>query len=178
MTLQRKTPLRSKSALQRKSSLKSKPKSKQEKSKFEISEIKTPTRKASRPTLMRKADEAFSLFIRTRDSQDYEGRAFKCISCGRVLSIEQADCGHYVNRSHMSLRFSESNCHSQCRFCNRFQEGNIQDYRKGLIQKIGLQKVELLEAAKNVTNKISNFELEILAKHYKAETKKFKYQIK
>lgn len=35
-----------------------------------------------------------------------------------------------------------------------------------------------LESAKNVTNKISNFELEILAKHYKAETKKFKYQIK
>ena len=57
-------------------------------------------------------------------------------------------------------------------------EGNIQDYRKGLIQKIGKKKVLLLEAAKNVTNKISNFELEILAKHYKEETKKFKYQIK
>lgn len=127
---------------------------------------------------MRKADEAFSLFIRTRDSQNYEGKAFKCISCQRVLSIDQADCGHYVNRSHMSLRFNESNCSAQCRFCNRFQEGNIQDYRKGLIQKIGLQKVELLEAAKNVTNKISNFELEILAKHYKEATKKFKYQIK
>ncbi len=57
-------------------------------------------------------------------------------------------------------------------------EGNIQDYRKGLIQKIGEQKVILLEAQKNITNKITNFELEILAKHYKAETKKFKYQIK
>ena len=178
MTLQRKTPLRAKSPLQRKSYLKSKQKSKKEKSKFEISEIKTPTRKASRSTLMRKADDAFSLYIRTRDSQEYEGRAFRCISCGRVLSIDQCDCGHYVNRSHMSLRFSELNCNAQCRHCNRFQEGNIQDYRKGLIQKIGLQKVELLEAQKNITNKISNFELEILAKHYKAETKKFKYQIK
>ena len=177
MTLQRKTPLRAKSSLRSKTSLRSKPKSKKEKSKFEVTEVKVG-RKASRSTLMRKADDAFSLFIRTRDSQVYEGRAFKCISCQRVLSIDQADCGHYVNRGHMSLRFSESNCHSQCRFCNRFQEGNIQDYRKGLIQKIGLQKVELLEAAKNVTNKISNFELEILAKHYKEETKKFKYQIK
>jgi hypothetical protein len=78
----------------------------------------------------------------------------------------------------MSLRFSESNCNGQCRHCNRFQEGNIQDYRKGLIQKIGEQKVIMLEAQKNITNKISNFELELLAKHYKAETKKFKYQIK
>jgi hypothetical protein len=78
----------------------------------------------------------------------------------------------------MSLRFSELNCNAQCRHCNRFQEGNIQDYRKGLILKIGEQKVLLLEAQKNITNKISNLELELLAKHYKAETKKFKYQIK
>ena len=172
-----KNSLTTKKPLRRKSPLRAKP-IKKEKSKFEILEVKTPTRKASRSTLMRKADEAFSLFIRTRDSQAYEGKAFKCISCGRVLSIDQCDCGHYVNRSHMSLRFSETNCHGQCRHCNRFQEGNIQDYRKGLIQKIGEQKVILLEAQKNVTNKISNFELEILAKHYKSETKKFKYQIK
>ena len=127
---------------------------------------------------MRKADNAFSRFIRTRDSQSYEGRAFRCISCGMVKPIEQADCGHYINRAHMSLRFSELNCHAQCRHCNRFREGNIQDYRRGLIEKIGEQKVLLLEAQKNVTNKISNFELELLAKHYRAETKKFKYQIK
>ena len=127
---------------------------------------------------MRKADEAFSLFIRTRDSQPYNGRYFRCISCGRILPIEQADCGHYVNRSHMSLRFSELNCHAQCRHCNRFQEGNIQDYRKGLINKIGEQKVVLLEAQKNETNKLSSFEIELIAKHYKEETKKFTYHIK
>ena len=177
MTLQRKTPLRAKSSLRSKTSLRSKSKSEKEKSRFEATEVRKG-RKASRSTLMRNADDAFSLFIRTRDSQAYEGRAFKCISCQRVWPIDQADCGHYVNRGHMSLRFNECNCSSQCRRCNRFQEGNIQDYRKGLIKKIGEQKVLLLEAQKNVTNKISNFELEIIAKHYKEETKKFKYQIK
>ena len=170
-----KSSLTTKTPLKRRTPLRAKQK---EKTKFEISEIKTPTRKASRSTLMRKADDAFSLYIRTRDSQAYEGRAFRCISCGRVLTIDQCDNGHYVNRSHMSLRFSELNCNAQCRHCNRFQEGNIQDYRKGLIQKIGEAKVLLLEAQKNLTNKITNFELEILARHYKAETKKFKYQIK
>lgn len=139
---------------------------------------KKPLRKASRQTIMRNADEAFSLFIRTRDAQEYNGDYFRCISCGRVLPIEQADCGHYVNRAHMSLRFSESNCHAQCRHCNRFREGNIQDYRKGLIAKIGEQKVLLLEAQKNVTCKLSSFELELLAKHYKEETKKFEFKIK
>lgn len=161
MILRRKTPLRAKP-----------------KNKCEAKEVAIKKRTPSRSTLMRKADEAFSLYIRTRDSQQYEGRAFKCISCGRVLPIEQADCGHYINRAHMSLRFSESNCHAQCRHCNRFQEGNIQDYRKGLIKKIGLQKVELLEAQKNITNKITNFELDILAKHYKEHLKNFTYKIK
>lgn len=167
-----------KSPLKRRTPLRSTPSPKKEKNKFEISEIKTPTRKASRSTLMRKADDAFSLFIRTRDSQAYEGRSFRCISCNRPLPIEQADCGHFINRAHMSLRFSELNCNAQCRHCNRFQEGNFSGYRQGLIRKIGEQKVILLEAQKNITNKISNFELELLAKHYKAETKKFKYQIK
>ena len=167
--LKRKTPLRS-------TPFKRKPA--KEKSKFEISEIKTPTRKASRPTLMRKADDAFSLYIRTRDSQEFEGRSFRCISCGRVLPIDQCDAGHYINRAHMSLRFSEDNVHGQCRFDNRFREGEISGYRKGLIKKIGEKKVELLEAMKYTPNKLSNFELEIIAKHYREETKKFKYQIK
>jgi hypothetical protein len=57
-------------------------------------------------------------------------------------------------------------------------EGNLQDYRKGLIEKIGEKKVLLLEASKYQENKLTNFELELLAKHYRAETKKFKYQIK
>jgi hypothetical protein len=127
---------------------------------------------------MRKADDAFSLFIRTRDSQPYEGKAFKCISCGRILPIDQADCGHYMNRQHMSLRYSELNCNAQCRQCNRFDEGNFSGYTEGLYEKIGEQKTKLLWAQKNITNKITNFELEILAKHYKAETKKFKYQIR
>ena len=176
--MKQQTPLKQKTQLKRKSPLSAKSMKHLEKSKFEISEIKTPTRSASRSTLMRKADDAFSLFIRTRDSQAYEGRAFRCISCGRVLNIDQADNGHFINRSHMSLRFSELNCNAQCRHCNRFQEGNFSDYRKGLIQKIGEAKVLLLEAQKNITNKISNFELDILAKHYKETTKKFEYQIK
>ena len=134
--------------------------------------------KTSYSTNKRKADEAFSLFIRTRDAQPYQGRAFKCISCNRPLPIEQADCGHFINRQHMSLRYSELNCNAQCRHCNRFMEGNNDEYRKGLIQKIGKEKVELLEAMKYQTNKLSAFELGELAKYYKKKTKEFEYQIK
>lgn len=78
----------------------------------------------------------------------------------------------------MSLRFSELNCNAQCSHCNRFDEGNITEYRKGLIEKIGEDKVELLEAMKHQTNHLSQFDLGEIAKYYRKETKKFKYQIK
>jgi GNAT superfamily N-acetyltransferase len=49
--------------------------------------------------------------------------------------------------------------------------------RKGLGTK--MIKHALMSCKDNgMTNKITNFELEILSKHYKAETKKFEYQIK
>ncbi len=131
-----------------------------------------------RSTAIRKADTAFSLYIRTRDAQPFSGTHFRCISCQRILPISKADCGHYINRQHMALRFSELNCHAQCSHCNRFDEGNASGYRQGLIDKIGEDKVLLLEAQKYTTNKLSVFEIEAIAKHYRAETKKFKYQIK
>lgn len=139
---------------------------------------KSTTGSSSRSKAMAKADKYFSLYIRTRDAQDYHGLACKCISCGKATPIENIDCGHYINRKHMATRYSELNCNGQCVKCNRFDEGNPQGYRKGLIQKIGEDKVELLEAAKYTTNKLSVFELEAIANDYKKRYKQFKYQIK
>ena len=136
-----------------------------------------PTKNQTRSAAMRKLDRAFSIYIRTRDSQEFEGRQFRCISCGRILPIAQADAGHYINRTHMSLRYSEDNVHAQCRRCNRFDEGNMVGYRQGLIEKIGEQRLVLMEAQKYAKHKLSVAELLILADHYKQMTKQFKYQI-
>ncbi len=107
-----------------------------------------------------------------RDS-DVNG-TFVCISCGRRLPYEQADCGHYINRKHMATRFSERNCNAQCRSCNRFDEGNIQGYRRGLVAKYGESAVLALESAKNQINKISGFEYEIMIDYYRKEVKRLK----
>lgn len=115
-----------------------------------------------------KADREFSRYIRLRDMDEHG--MFRCISCGRKLPICQADCGHYINRQHMSLRYSEINCNAQCRACNRFDEGNIQGYRRGLIEKYGEEKVILLEAMKYSMNKLSDVELGLLAKEFKKKT--------
>lgn len=118
------------------------------------------------PDLKAKLDKEFSLFIRLRDAMS--NGFFRCISCGQIKRFEQADCGHYINRQHMSTRFDEMNCNAQCRKCNRFMEGNIQGYRQGMITKYGEQRVLLLEAKKNQTRKYSDFEYKELIKYYKA----------
>ena len=122
-----------------------------------------------KPDLKAKLDKVFSEYIRKRDTRN---GVFKCISCGRILPYEQADCGHYINRKHMSTRFDEMNCNAQCISCNRFDEGNIQGYRRGLVSLYGEQQVNLLEAKKHNFRKYSDFEYEVLIKHYKEEIKK------
>lgn len=120
--------------------------------------------------LKEKLDRIFSQYIRLRDMMP--GRVFRCISCGSVMSIRQADCGHYINRQHMATRYSEVNCNAQCRHCNRFDEGNMSGYRAGLVRKYGETKVVLLEAQKNEVRKYSDFEYQALIAHYQKEIKR------
>lgn len=97
----------------------------------------------TRSDWMREAQSAFNKFIRLRD-------AIKpCISCGAAPTgnPNERDAGHYRSRGAAPhLRFDEINCHAQCKKCNRYLAGNIAAYRVGLVQRIGREEVELLEA--------------------------------
>lgn len=117
-----------------------------------------------------KLDRVFSQYIRLRDMMD--GRVFRCISCGQIKPIEQGDCGHYINRQHMSTRYSEMNCNCQCRRCNRFDEGNVQGYRLGLVAKYGEARVAMLEAQKYQLRQIGDFEYKAMITFYQKEIKK------
>lgn len=125
-----------------------------------------------KPDLKAKLDKEFSLFIRFRDCMP--NGYFRCISCDEMKPFEQADNGHYINRQHMNTRYDEVNCNAQCRRCNRFQEGNMQGYRQGLIKKYGEQRVILLEAKKNIPRQYTEFEYEQLIKYYKAKANELK----
>ena len=71
----------------------------------------------------------------------------------------------------MALRFDEKNCNAQCRSCNRFSEGNMQGYRRGLIKKIGEEATDMLEIRKHNISKLSEPELDILIDYYKNKIK-------
>lgn len=129
----------------------------------------------TRSEWLRDLQKAFNEFIRLRDADQ------PCISCG-ITSEQLAekwrggkwDAGHYRSvGSSPHLRFNESNCHKQCKKCNNQLSGNIVEYRKGLIQRIGQEAVEQIEADQKPL-KLSISEIKELLKHYRAEVRKLK----
>ena len=80
----------------------------------------------------------FNKYIRLRDKGN------NCISCNKPAKKENA--GHYRSvGSCPELRFKETNVHLQCEYCNTHLHGNLIEYRRNLIKKIGVEEVELLE---------------------------------
>lgn len=126
----------------------------------------------TRRDLLKIAQVWFNRFIRLRD----EGKP--CICCGRSLEAGAVgggyDAGHYFSiGSAPHLRFNEDNCHGQSKQCNRYLAGNAANYRIGLIERIGLERVEALEADKEI-RKWSAQELIEIADIYKNKIKELK----
>jgi hypothetical protein len=88
---------------------------------------------------LQEAQREFNRWIRERDFGE------PCISCGRITGAK-VNAGHYRTTAAAShLRFNPDNVHLQCEHCNTHLSGNLIEYRKGLVAKIGAARVELLE---------------------------------
>lgn len=69
-----------------------------------------------------------------------------CISCG-TYSANKWDCGHFRTRKAAShLRFNMDNVFKQCsRPCNLDLSGNILNMERGMIARIGKERVEAIK---------------------------------
>ena len=119
------------------------------------------------PQLLKEAQREFNRFIRIRDS------GLPCICCGRrddrKIFGGAIDAGHYRSiGSAPGLRFDETNVHSQLALCNRWGAGRAVDYRRGLIERIGLAAVEALEA-NNTPHKWTRQEVREIRDTYRAK---------
>lgn len=126
----------------------------------------------TRSDYLKEAQQAFNAFIRERDRQ--AGHA--CISSGRQLdwSGNQVDAGHYRSTGAAPhLRFNEDNCHAQSKHDNQYLAGNAVDYRMALVARIGLARVEALEADKS-SPKWSAIDLRNIRDTYRTKTKELK----
>lgn len=121
------------------------------------------------PQLIKKAQIAFNRFIKERDRL----AGHTCISSGRPLDWtgNATDCGHYRSVGAAShLRFNEDNAHAQSKHDNRWLSGNVAEYRIRLISRIGLDRVEALEAD-NQPHKWTREELIQIEADYKQKLK-------
>lgn len=121
------------------------------------------------PELIKEAQIEFNRYIRTRDAHK------PCICCGMPLGVGDIggsfDAGHYRSTGSAShLRFDPDNCHAQRKQCNRYGAGRAVDYRIGLIARIGLERVEALEA-NNTPHKWTADELREIKATYREKTK-------
>ena len=104
----------------------------------------------------------FNSYIRERDKD------LPCISCGKN-NEKQFHAGHYRSvGSCPELRFEELNVWRQCATCNTYLHGNLIEYRKELINRIGVEKVEWLEGYQP-SNKMLISEIKEKIKEYKAK---------
>lgn len=123
------------------------------------------------PDLIKEAQVVFNAYIRQRD------HLRPCICCGRTETMVEGhrshgwDAGHYRSTGSAShLRFNEDNVHRQLVVCNQYGAGRAVDYRIGLIARIGLERVEALEADNNV-HKWTREELIEIKEKYRAKLK-------
>lgn len=118
-----------------------------------------------------KAQKAFNEYIRLRDAH------LGCISCDKPADwFGQWAAGHYKTVGARSdLRFNEDNVHKQCnRDCNKGKSGNVGMYRIRLIQKIGIERVEALEADIEPPKKYTAEDYAAITKTYQAKIKELK----
>ena len=123
---------------------------------------------------MKKATAVFNEYIRLRD-QDAANRMFYCISCGQPKGLDQLNAGHYMSGGHhASVRFNEDNVHGQCIRCNMHLSGNEAHYRLGLINKIGIDRVEAIELKARMVAKWDRYSLIDIIEVYSLKVKQIK----
>ena len=118
----------------------------------------------SRADYLKEAQAIFNKYIRMRDDK------LPCISCGRQHQ-GQYHAGHFRTvGAAPELRFNELNVNKQCAPCNNHLSGNLIEYRRGLVAKIGIDKVEWLEG-KHEVKKYTIDEIIEIKKHYQQKIK-------
>ena len=118
----------------------------------------------SRADWLKDAQAVFNKYIRIRDEAE------PCISCSRHHT-GQYHAGHFRTvGAAPELRFNEYNCHKQCSVCNNHLSGNLLEYRRKLVAKIGIEKVEWLEGP-HEAKKYTIDEIQAIKKEYQQKIK-------
>lgn len=123
---------------------------------------------------LRKAKSAIQKWARMRDAD--ENGIIRCCCCGHWKNWKHCDGAHFIKATYLATCFIEHNINGCCRSCNRFLEGNIEEYRKYMIIKYGQDKLDELNKLKHLRTKYHGFELEAIARLYTDRQKEFAWK--
>ena len=102
-------------------------------------------------------------YIRERDNECFNGKSIS--DNGRI-----ADAGHFYSRgAKPALRFCVQNIHGQSKSGNMFKSGDLLNYRKGLIDRHGIDYVEQLDylaANSGGKNALSRYNVRLIGETY------------
>ena len=121
----------------------------------------------------------FAKYIKLRDAIKSTGDVFyaKCITCGDLKPIEEMDAGHGIPGRMNSILFNEDIVNAQCQNCNRYGGGELQMYKRILIDIHGQEKWDYWQSTKNTNVKYTDLDFEQIAKIYRQKVKDLKVYI-
>lgn len=123
----------------------------------------------TRADYMREAQAEVNAYVRLRDAH------LGCVSCDKPATWQgQWHASHFRSvGSSPHLRFDLRNIHKACSICNNHLSGNIHGYRPKLIERIGLEAVEALEADQS-TSHYTIDEIKEITSIYRAKVRQLK----
>lgn len=83
-----------------------------------------------RAYLIMDLDDVVSKYVRIKNA-NAEG-IITCFTCAKTGDWTTFDCGHYISRSFMKLRWDLRNLNPQCVSCNRHLDGNLDAYAEAI----------------------------------------------
>lgn len=118
-----------------------------------------PAKSKKKLLTMHKADEIFSVEVRTRDN-------FTCVFCLRTKAQGyQIQNSHYWGRGNKTTRFDLENCDALCAQCHMKHEGSKQGfYTDWKLKQLGKEKFELLRIKAMNPGKLSDILIEFQQK--------------
>jgi len=121
--------------------------------------------------LKKKLDAIYSRWLRIThaDSKGYE----TCYTCGVRKFWGELQAGHYIRRSHNTLRYDPRNVKPQCVSCNLFKNGAPDEFALHLIKDYGATILEDLNNEKYLMKRWTIEEFQDLIDYYEGELKKY-----
>lgn len=122
--------------------------------------------KPKRKTLIRKLDQAFSIYVRA-SAADRQGQA-RCFTCDRRMQWRKLQCGHFMSRQYYATRWMLNNVAPQCRACN-LRSGEQYEMGKRINWKHGPGTAEAIAFAARKPTRMKDAEIQHLLNEYQSK---------